>query len=151
VDLPYGDEITYNWYSDVSGWIGTGQEINLTLPAGPHVITLNVTDSELAWCVTTIEIEVLEDPNKTDDDVDDDTDDDDVGEDQGFFSRFWWVFVVLVIVMVLVLVIILVMVLRKKGEAEEPPVTDAQEPFSEEEKVIEPEHGTDMELEAQEE
>jgi hypothetical protein len=142
VDIPFEDELTYNWYSDVSGWIGTGQEIDLSLPARTHTITLTVTDSEEAWCNTTLEITILEDKNITtvDDDTTDDDDDDEEVE-EGFFSRFWWLFVVLVFVMVVILVIVLVFILRKRSVEQEegiPPVLPAGVSGEEEEITIEP-------------
>jgi DNA-directed RNA polymerase subunit RPC12/RpoP len=59
VDIPYGDILTYNWFSDIFGYIGTGQEINLSLTAGVHNITLNVSDSAGAWVEVVENIEVL--------------------------------------------------------------------------------------------
>ena len=45
VDIPYGDELTFTWSSNISGPIGTGKEVNLMLPAGLHTVTLKVVDS----------------------------------------------------------------------------------------------------------
>jgi len=46
-DIMYGDYLTYNWYSDRDGELGSGEEIEVNyLSEGKHVITLNVTDSE---------------------------------------------------------------------------------------------------------
>ncbi len=59
VDIPYGDKLTYNWSSNITGSIGEGSEVNLSLNAGLHLITLYVTDNTGAWCTTTIEIEIL--------------------------------------------------------------------------------------------
>jgi hypothetical protein len=59
VDIPYGDELTFTWFSNIKGEIGIGQEINLSLPAGLHTITLNVTDQKGAWCTISVEKEIL--------------------------------------------------------------------------------------------
>jgi predicted ATPase len=45
-DLPYGDELTYSWSSDLSGELGFGSELtDVKLKAGEHTITLMVSDS----------------------------------------------------------------------------------------------------------
>jgi N-acetylneuraminic acid mutarotase len=57
-DLLFGDELRYIWSSNVTGNIGYGSEINLSLPEGLHTITLNVTDLDGACCTSTVEIEI---------------------------------------------------------------------------------------------
>ncbi|MGA1821984.1 MAG: right-handed parallel beta-helix repeat-containing protein [Thermoplasmatota archaeon] len=99
-DLAFGDVLTFSWSSDVTGQIGTGQEINLSLPKGKHVITLTVTDSAGESVTTTFEIEVVE---KKDDD--------------GF--PMWIIILIAVVLLVIVLLIILFVVLRKKKEPEQ--------------------------------
>jgi len=81
VDIPYGDEITFTWSSNISGLIGTSKEVNLMLPAGLHTVTLKVVDSIGAWCETSFEIDILaipidDDDSSDDDNVDDSSDDD---------------------------------------------------------------------------
>jgi parallel beta-helix repeat protein len=45
IDIPYGDELIFKWYSSKSGQIGTGKLVeNVVLSAGTHVITLEVSD-----------------------------------------------------------------------------------------------------------
>jgi parallel beta-helix repeat protein len=58
VDIPYGDELSFNWFSNRSGFIGEGQEINLSLQLGTHLIVLNVTDKKGAWCTATTILEI---------------------------------------------------------------------------------------------
>jgi hypothetical protein len=58
VDIAYGDILTYSWSSNVSGPIGESQELNLSLDAGYHMITLNVSDIDGAWVETTLDIEI---------------------------------------------------------------------------------------------
>jgi parallel beta-helix repeat protein len=69
VDIAYGDNLNYQWSSNISGPLGQGQEINLSLDAGLHKIILNVTDSYNAWTIATKELPILpfiEDKNETD-------------------------------------------------------------------------------------
>lgn len=58
VDIPFADELTFSWSSNISGEIGEGQSINLSLPAGHHLITLTVTDSYGLSETATMEIEI---------------------------------------------------------------------------------------------
>jgi len=88
-DIVHGDSLTYTWHAEGTLLIGTGQNINLSLPAGQYNITLEATDTEGASCTATVPVivdmpAVIPDPdiNVTDDDDDDDdiinvTDDDD--------------------------------------------------------------------------
>jgi large-conductance mechanosensitive channel len=58
-DLDYGDVLTFSWYSDLSGILGTGSFLNdIKLPVGEHNITLTVTDSSNASTNTSIKIKV---------------------------------------------------------------------------------------------
>ena len=57
-DIPYGDELLYRWSSNISGEIGGGPSINLSLPIGHHLITLTVTDKEGLSATATMEIEI---------------------------------------------------------------------------------------------
>jgi len=58
-DLPYGDELTFSWSSDISGDLGTGIKLNgIKLPAGEHEITLTVTDNSGNSSFTTINVNV---------------------------------------------------------------------------------------------
>ncbi len=44
-DLKFNDRLTYNWYSNVDGYLGSGEAYyQYYLSYGTHVITLNVTD-----------------------------------------------------------------------------------------------------------
>ncbi len=59
VDIPYGDKLYFTWSSNVTGSLGQGQEINLSLTAGMHTITLTVKDKEDAWVNVSTELEIL--------------------------------------------------------------------------------------------
>jgi parallel beta-helix repeat protein len=59
VDIPYGDMLTYSWSTDISGPLGTGNELNLSLDAGVYKLTLNVSDSAGAWVEVSKDIEIV--------------------------------------------------------------------------------------------
>jgi|GEM_PF-3151900 len=42
---PDGDDLTFNWYSNISGFLSNMPNFTLALPPGVHEITLNVTDA----------------------------------------------------------------------------------------------------------
>ncbi|MCU0799318.1 MAG: Ig-like domain-containing protein, partial [Candidatus Thermoplasmatota archaeon] len=58
-DLLFGDSLTFTWFSNISGRIGTGKSIDLALKAGSYLIILNVSDSNGLWIITSKEIIVL--------------------------------------------------------------------------------------------
>jgi parallel beta-helix repeat protein len=69
-DLPYGDQLTFSWVSDISDLIGVGERLDdVKLPEGIHKITLIVSDSENQRVRTTINVTVekLEDEEVSDD------------------------------------------------------------------------------------
>lgn len=80
-DIPYGDALTFTWSSNISGKIGTGQSVNLSLLAGTHLITLNVTDREGARCIVTSELTISDIPIPPTDDDDDVVDANDTDAD----------------------------------------------------------------------
>jgi fibronectin type 3 domain-containing protein len=46
-DLDYGDELTYQWFSDIDGKIGEGINLTIrTLSADDHTITLKISDKD---------------------------------------------------------------------------------------------------------
>lgn len=100
-DTPYGDILTYRWESNISGVIGNGRSINLSLKAGIHLVTVTVTDSEGLSTSASKEIEIL--PEEIEEDPVDDEDDEDL-----------LVFLVIIPVLILVLVVIVVYVIFKK-------------------------------------
>ncbi len=60
-DLDYGDSLTYTWYSDVSGEIGVGKNVDdVVLPIGDHIITLEVSDEENENSTASIMVTVQE-------------------------------------------------------------------------------------------
>jgi hypothetical protein len=57
-DLEYGDVLNYTWRSNISGYIGSGSRVNLSLGPGFHNVSLNVVDSEGASVSTWVHITV---------------------------------------------------------------------------------------------
>ncbi|MCK5773570.1 MAG: hypothetical protein KAH57_07250, partial [Thermoplasmata archaeon] len=60
-DFPFADHLTFTWSSNVTGEIGEGYSINLSLPVGLYHITVTVTDIGGLTTTATAEIEVLPD------------------------------------------------------------------------------------------
>lgn len=58
-DIPYGDELIFIWSSNISGEVGTGTMIQMSLPVGHHLITLTVVDMEGLSTTATVEIEII--------------------------------------------------------------------------------------------
>jgi hypothetical protein len=55
-DLQYGQDLTFTWTSDISGLLGTGPSLTVSIPdEGTHTITLTVTDGEFEKS-TTVEV-----------------------------------------------------------------------------------------------
>jgi len=119
VDIPYGDELTFSWQSNISGEIGEGQSINLSLPAGNHLITLTVTDFEGLSSQATMEIEILPKAVPGDDDTDDTTDDDTDGpEEKGMKTSTILIIVGAIVLILAVILVIVFFLLRKKPDEE---------------------------------
>ena len=130
-DLIYGDELTYTWSSNVTGTIGTGLAMNLSLPAGEHTITLNVTDRSGAWSSATKQITIL--PLKKDDTT----------GDKGFLANYWWVLLLIALLVIIIIVVIVIVVSKKKKDQEKeerlPEPSEAQpEPIHDTEKTAPP-------------
>ncbi len=101
-DLPYGDELTFRWSSNITGEIGEGRSVNLSLPEGLHLVTLNVTDSEGASAETSVE--VLIEPNER------------TGEEEDNDSRIPIIFIIMIILLGLTGMIIGLSLLKSKRE-----------------------------------
>lgn len=108
-DIPYGDELTFSWSSNISGEIGQGRSINLSLPVGCHLIILTVTDRHGLSEMTTMEIEIKPVKEYVDDNgnVEDDL-------------PIVWIVIITSIVLVLVVVIIIFFLIRNRRTDGEP-------------------------------
>jgi parallel beta-helix repeat protein len=62
-DLPYGDKLTFNWYSDLSGTLGNKEIIeNVILPIGDHIITMEVSDLPGEKAFVNIQVHIFKSP-----------------------------------------------------------------------------------------
>lgn len=114
VDIPYGDVLSFSWHSNISGDIGEGKSINLSLSAGHHLITLTVTDSEGLFSQATMEIDINPIGGLPDDD-DDDTD----GEENESVKISTITIIVIAIVLILIVLVVLgIFMLKKKPDEE---------------------------------
>ena len=67
LDIWWGDALTFTWTSSIMGELGTGDEIEVVLSPGIHLITAEVMDLEGLVNSTTIEIVITEDVDNKDD------------------------------------------------------------------------------------
>jgi len=116
VDQRNGDEFNYSWSSNISGFIGYGQKVNLSQRDGYHTITLRVTDNENEFSTTSILIEIKEVPytengngkNK------EENNDNKYSLNTGFILMAIGLVIVIVII-----IVILVVVFKKRKKAEQ--------------------------------
>jgi len=59
LDIDTDDELTYEWRVEGIGVVGTGEVVDLDLPAGSYTLVLRVTDSSGEYSETSIQIIVL--------------------------------------------------------------------------------------------
>ncbi len=71
-DLDYGDILTFSWHSDISGTLGNGERIDLSLPPGHHSITVTVVDRSGGNGSLSFDLFVDRIPDNDNDTVDDD-------------------------------------------------------------------------------
>lgn len=110
VDLGYGDELNFTWYCDTKGLIGSGQNVNLSLPVGVHTITLLVKDLAGAQCMVSKNITIVKNPTNIGNVTDDDT-------GNSVYDYIIPTFLVMVIIFTILLTAYL---LNRKPEEEKP-------------------------------
>jgi LPXTG-motif cell wall-anchored protein len=112
VDIPYGDTLYYIWSSNVSGELNWGSEINLSLPAGLHTLTLTVRDKEGSTNRTSVEILIHKLPTS---DLDPNTGG---GKEQKTSEDDNSVLIMagVVVVLIIVLLLLFFMLMRKKKD-----------------------------------
>jgi len=115
LDLEYGDSLSFSWYSNVSGALGSGERIDLALPAGFHLITMEVKDSEKESAFIRFALEVLPEPDEGDQD---DDINDDVVDDRGGGAVVIVLSVSGALVLGALIGVVLVLYLRKRWEGE---------------------------------
>jgi hypothetical protein len=102
-DIEMGDSMEFIWTSNISGEIGRGEEVDVSIPAGLHNITLTVKDSSGEMMEASIEIHVLP-----------------IEEDTVIQEGRSIILMVLVILIILVIIgVLLLLLLRKKGRGKD--------------------------------
>ncbi len=136
VDKRYGDTLTYTWSSDVDGPLGTGESIDTFLTAGPHNITLTVTDSAMATTTAYLEVTVTEyiEPNGTTDGPE--PDGRDGGDDDPFDITVMILAGILVVAIILVAISIAFVVFGKKPSKQPEPEAPPEETSVAEEEFL---------------
>ena len=97
-DLPYGDDLTFEWSSSISNKLGEGENLTLELKPGKHRITLKVSDSFGEAAYATVNLTVTEDESEISNLL--------IASISG-------------IIIVILLIIILAVLLKKRKKAEE--------------------------------
>ncbi len=70
-DLPYGDKLTFNWLSNISGELGEGKRlVNNVLPPGKNLISLMVSDLAGETAYAAVEVVVLAEIEQEPNDID---------------------------------------------------------------------------------
>lgn len=110
-----GDDLTFTWRSNVSGEIGTGWEINLSLAPGSHTITLNVTDGNGGWIEDSINVEIKEKVIEKPDDKKDD-------------EFPWWIIILAIVALLVLVIIIIILVARRKKDDKKEGVPTTEQP-----------------------
>ncbi len=136
-DCQFGQVLTFTWTSNVSGLLGTGASLTVSLPdAGAHTITLTVSDGEFEKSSSVEVLVRARDVEPPPDDGDDD--------DGGGMSTTTLLAVVIVVVLVIFGVVFLMMRRgRRTPEPEEPSWTPPAEEEGLEPEVERDEHGED--------
>ncbi len=86
-DIVYGDELSFRWYSNISGELSNRAMVNnIILPTGIHKITVKVSDLVGETSQTSINVtvlpEIIEEPELPDEEPDEEHDDDDTTDDE---------------------------------------------------------------------
>ena len=97
-DTEYGDTLTFSWTTE-TGEIGTGETINLSLPAGEHTVTVTATDSQGETVSRTFTVTVEEMVEEDED---------------GEFP--WWIIILVVAILIVLAVILFLIIGRRKKE-----------------------------------
>ncbi|MGA1873141.1 MAG: tandem-95 repeat protein, partial [Thermoplasmatota archaeon] len=112
-DLEYGDALEFHWYSNISGNIGSGPDVELQLVSGKHLITMKVSDRSGAFVHVNLEVFIEDEPRD-----DAGQDDDGIGperEDLGKGPLIAISIVALIILLAAVAGIALFLLRRMKG------------------------------------
>jgi hypothetical protein len=118
MDIEYGDRLFFAWFSNVSGKLGEGNSIDLMIPAGPHMITLTVTDRSGDLVHYNFEVMVKMVPSN--DTIDDDNDDDAAEEkDSGALVTVLAIVIPITILFLAAVGVILFLIMKRREEGAE--------------------------------
>jgi hypothetical protein len=149
VDLPYGDILTYQWSTNSTGPLGTGETFNLSLSKGVYLLMLNVSDEGGAYDVWQSSITVLPKDDIIPVDDDDIDDDDDVQPPHGPKDKDngipLWVWIIIVIAVFVILLGIVVFFISRKKKNDQVTHNVEQNEEAKSEDVISIDHSLDSE------
>ncbi|MGA1820362.1 MAG: tandem-95 repeat protein [Thermoplasmatota archaeon] len=116
-DPDIDDRLTVDWFSNITGKLGSGAEVEFLLQPGHHLITMKVTDRAGDWAQ--LNFELLVPPlNGTSDQYDDDGD---ASDKEGSSGTTLVIVIVVSIVLILIAALAAALVLmRRKGSEEDP-------------------------------
>jgi hypothetical protein len=124
-DIVYGDILTFEWSSNLSGKFGNGANLtNIILQPGKHKITLNVTDIIDEFSVDMINIIVMSNllPNNTDlkkPEINDTKNDTKPSKDKGLTIDMVVIGVIIVIIIAIIILMVFLFIIRKKQQDKE--------------------------------
>jgi hypothetical protein len=100
-DLPYGDELTFEWSSSIDGELGSGPNMSgVKLSSGDHLITLEVSDKHGEKSTITINVKVVE------------------KSDEEGLGKVLSVVVPVIVIIIIIAIIIFLMFLKKRKKQE---------------------------------
>jgi len=117
-DPDIDDQLTVDWFSNITGKLGSGGEVELLLQPGHHLITMKVTDRAGEWTQLNFEL-VVPSLNGTLDQNDDDDIDTSDKESSGGWAVVLMIIVAIVLAVILALAVVIVLT-RKRGIEQEP-------------------------------
>ncbi len=118
-----GDDLTFVWSSNISGFLGNNSTLFIYLEPGNHTITLTVTDADnnTAQKDILVDIKSKTAAKKEDDDT---TETETGGISSGEGCMWWWIVIAAVVFLLILLLIFLILRRRKKkSEEDEKPVS----------------------------
>jgi len=116
VDIPYGDELQYTWYSNISGKLGNRNQLqDFILELGHHNITFAVNDKDYAYTNVSINVKVIPknetvpvygytEDDHNEEDTEEEYEDDDIEPTESSGSS-WAFYGVIFFVMILVIIL----------------------------------------------
>ena len=115
VDLPYGDRLLYEWTFNSTDNTLSGDEVNLSLPAGKHLVTLIVSDLKGASAEISMEITILAKSVPGDIETPVEPDENETGDEESSSSAMTYVGIGgAILVVVIITAVLVIFFLRKR-------------------------------------